>query len=293
LNGGLPWPREFAAARRKEREWLSSVRALHKLLPGYRAMRARAAAILIGSLATWEQMSSRYRDKCVYMPENGIDPARFPTSAEPFHGLPLRVAFVGRLVPYKGADMLIEAAADLVRAGKVELEILGDGPERHDLEALVRCLGLGSRVAFAGWVGHTDLHSRLSRSHVLGFPSIREFGGGVVLEAMALGVVPIVVDYGGPAELITPETGFTVPLGSHAEIVRGLRAHLEDLVEHPRQIAPKSAAARSRAMEFSWTRKASCLIEVYRWVLGQRPEKPAFDAASNGQAPTRTRVRLP
>ena len=75
LNGGVAWPRGFDGARRKEKEWLSYLRAAHKLLPGYRSTRKNAAAILIGSRDTWNQMPQAYREKCVYMPENGIDPS--------------------------------------------------------------------------------------------------------------------------------------------------------------------------------------------------------------------------
>jgi len=59
-----------------------------------------------------------------------------------------------------------------------------------------------------GWVNHLEIPRRLAAADVFGFPSIREFGGAVVLEAMAQGCVPLIVNYGGPAELATRETGF-------------------------------------------------------------------------------------
>jgi glycosyltransferase involved in cell wall biosynthesis len=277
LNGGLPWPAAFRGARRREREWLSRFRGLYRLLPGYRATRRAAAAILLGSHATLDQMAPRYRDKCIYLPENGIDPARFDRTAAPFAGPPLRVAFVGRLVPYKGADMLLEAAAGLVRAGSLRVDVLGDGPERQPLEALAARLGIAGGVTFAGWVDHALLQEWLCRSQILGFPSIREFGGGVVLEAMALGLVPVVVDYGGPAELVADGAGIRVPLGTRADIVAALRAELERLVADPDAIAPMSERARARALQkFSWTAKASQVLEVYRWVLGENRTKPDF-----------------
>ncbi|MFG0248152.1 MAG: glycosyltransferase family 1 protein, partial [Phycisphaeraceae bacterium JB051] len=52
LNGGLPWPKGFDGARRKEKEWLSYVRNAYKMLPGYRSMRKHASAMIIGSRAT-------------------------------------------------------------------------------------------------------------------------------------------------------------------------------------------------------------------------------------------------
>jgi len=59
LNGGVPWPREFSQARRQEKEWLSYVRDVYRLLPGYRSMRENAAAIIVGSGATWKQLGER------------------------------------------------------------------------------------------------------------------------------------------------------------------------------------------------------------------------------------------
>jgi glycosyltransferase involved in cell wall biosynthesis len=128
INGGVPWPKEFRDAMYREGEWLSHVRGAYKLLPGYRATRRSAKGLIVGSVSVWDQMQG-YRDRCVYIPENAIDPSRF-TIAEPASSKgPLRVAFVGRLVPYKGADILIDAVAPLVRAGRVVVEIIGDGPD--------------------------------------------------------------------------------------------------------------------------------------------------------------------
>src|SRR5579859_2219659 len=56
LNGGVPWPRGFDAARRREREWLSYVRGAYRLLPGYRSTLRDAAALIIGSRDTWQQV---------------------------------------------------------------------------------------------------------------------------------------------------------------------------------------------------------------------------------------------
>jgi glycosyltransferase involved in cell wall biosynthesis len=112
---------------------------------------------------------------------------------------------------------------------------------------------------------------------VLGFPSVREFGGTVVLEAMALGLVPIVVDYGGPGELATHDTGIKVPLGARAEIVRGFRTALERIAADPYRLRDLSIRARARALgQFSWAKKAEQVVEVYRWVVGERGTKPDF-----------------
>jgi glycosyltransferase involved in cell wall biosynthesis len=275
LNGGVPWPKGFSHALRAEREWLTYVREAYKLLPGYGITRRCASAIITGSRDTRSQIADRYQPKTVYILENAVDPARFTRKKAGPVTLPLKVAFVGRFTLYKGADMLLEAAAPLVRAGRVKLELIGDGMQAASLRALAAREGLPETI-FAGWIKHEKLQERLGESDVLAFPSIREFGGAVVLEAMALGLVPVVVNYGGPAELVTPSTGVLLPMGSRDEIVASLRAVLQRLSDEPDQIRAMGARARERVMtNFTWDAKAGQVLEVYRWVLGQRA-KPEF-----------------
>jgi len=276
VNGGLPWPKEFGGLRVKEREWLSYVRDVYKLLPGYHSTRRNASAIIVGSEATAEQLPVMYQHKAVYIPENAIDPSRFAIQASGEITLPLKIAFVGRLTPYKGADMLIDAVAPLARQGKVALSIVGDGPDMPALREQVQREGISISTEFTGWVKHEELQSRLVHFHVFGFPSVREFGGAVVLEAMALGLVPVVVDYGGPRELVSPKTGFAVPIGTRDEIICRLRRVLEQLIANPSVIGPMGRRARARVLRsFTWSTKAEQVAEVYRWVLNQR-HKPDF-----------------
>ena len=277
LNGGVPWPRGYETVRRSEKERLSPVRDAHRLLPGYRGTRRHAAAIVAGSLDALAQVPARYRSKCVYIAENAIDPDRFTRPRSEPAARPLRVAFVGRLVPYKGADMLLEAASPFLRAGTLTLDIIGDGPQLPHLRAQAQALGVSAAVRLDGWVEHRVLQDRLVQSSVFALPSIREFGGGAVLEAMVLGLLPIVVDYGGPGELVTDETGIRIPMAPRAGVVSAFRSALGALVEHPESIGPRAARARERVLRlFTWDVKAQQTLEVYRWVTGARATRPDF-----------------
>lgn len=277
INGGVPWPKAFDSVRRAEREWLTYVRSAYKLLPGYRATRALASAVIVGSEDTYRLESDRWRSKMVYCPENAIDPERFPRPEPGEIALPLRCAFIGRLVPYKGADMLIEAASDLARAGQIEVDVFGDGPEMDRLKGMVSERSLGERIRLRGWVKHEDLQAELKRSHLFTFPSIREFGGGVVLEAMACGLVPMVVGYGGPNELVTDRTGYRIPIGTREAIVSGFRQMLERAVGEVDRLGVMSEACVERVhRHFTWDAKARQTLEVYRWVTGERADKPDF-----------------
>ncbi len=277
LNGGVPWPKEFAGLRKAEKEWMSHFRDAYKLMPGFHATRRHASAIIVAARAAWAEMPAQYLPKCVYLPENAIDVERFPRREPPAPRQPLSVAFIGRLVPMKGADMLIEAAAPLVREGKLALNIIGDGPEMPRLKQMAAEQQIAGRVSFHGWVDHTQMADVLGRSQIFGFPSVHEFGGGVVLEAMALGLVPVVMNYGGPGELVPPGMGFALPMASRTELVRSLHDCLAKLVVSPDQVRTMGQRAQDYVYRnFTWDAKAQQALEVYRWALGQQKNKPDF-----------------
>jgi glycosyltransferase involved in cell wall biosynthesis len=292
INGGLPWPAQFPELRRAEQEWLAYVRGLYRLVPGYAATRRNAAAILAGSMETLRQLPAACRAKTIYLPENAIDPARFPRPRrDPQRELSLQALFIGRLVPYKGCDMAIRAAAPALRQGRLRLTVVGDGPERPTLEALARREGVAEKVHFTGQAAPAEVHRHYAVSDLLLFPSVREFGGGVVLEAMTSGVVPLVVDYGGPGELVTETTGIKVPLAERDAIVRGLHAGLEQVLAAPACRATMAAAGQQRVDDlFTWQKKAAQISAVYAWSTGETCAKPHFAFSGEGtDEPSRTR----
>jgi glycosyltransferase involved in cell wall biosynthesis len=254
-------------------------------MPHQRATRRHAAAVIVGSRDTLAQEPRNRRHKYVYIPENAIDPARFTKHRTHQATRPLRLVHVGRLVPYKGADMLLEAAAPLIRDRAVSVDLIGEGPHRPELERIIQHLGIQDGAVLRGQVPHEQLQDELIQYDVLAFPSIREFGGAVVLEAMSLGLVPIIVDYAGPAELVDEHTGFKVPIGPREQIVAGFRDRIQRLVDDPASIEAIGPRCRQRVFDyFTWQAKAEQTYETWRWVTGRRPDKPDFGMPLGGPA---------
>ncbi len=268
INGGLAWPKNFGQRQLAEREFLSPLRSLFKLLPGYRSTLRHSAAILAGARHIYEGLPSAIADKRIYLPENAVDTARLGRPRDRKASAPLRVAFIGRLVPLKAVDVLIEAAREFQARGKLELLIVGDGPERTRLEAMVAAFGTGETTRFAGWTPHVEAMDLLKDCDALVLPSVREFGGGVALEAMALGVAPIVADYGGPAELVSDGCGARIPFHDPASLRAGLQRALAQVVANPQLLDQWGAAARQRALaQFTWEAKADQIAEIYDAIL--------------------------
>lgn len=276
LNGGLPWPDGYGDVRRAEGEWTSYLRGVVRLVPGLTALRANADALLLGSRDMMMRNPAQFAAQAIYLPENGIDPRRFSVERQRVPGLPLTILYLGRLVPFKGPDLVVAAAVDLLRDGRARLRIVGSGPMREGLDAQVARLGLAHTVTFVGDVDHRQVQRELADADLMCSPSIREFGGAAVMEAMYMGAVPVVVDYGGPPEYATPDCGFVLPIGDRQTITTALRDVLTRVAADPAQLQAMSDAGRRRARAlFEWDAKARMLERVYRWVLGER-SKPDF-----------------
>jgi glycosyltransferase involved in cell wall biosynthesis len=268
LNGGVPWPKAFVNRQHAEREWLSHVRWLYKLMPYYRSTRRYSAAIIAGSKYTYGEFPHWAKEKCVYIPENGVDLERFKNPRTHSACLPLKGAFVGRLVPYKGADMLLAAAAKFLKEGQLELHIIGDGPQRALLETMVEQLKISGSVRFHGWVPHLKVQETLRTCDFLALPSIREFGGGVVVESMALGVAPIVADYAGPSELVDDNIGIRVGFHDEQSLIEGMGDAFSLVIHSPHILDTLGAAGREKVLEkLTWEAKSRQIIAVYDAVL--------------------------
>lgn len=99
-------------------------------------------------------------------------------------------------------------------------------------------------------------------------PSIREFGGGVVVESMALGVPPIVADYGGPSDLVDENIGIRVAFQDKKSLIQGMRQAIGDVIRTPRILEELGAAGLIKVQEkLTWQAKASQIVAVYQGVL--------------------------
>lgn len=276
LNGGLKWPREYHGELRREREWLTHLREAYRLLPYYRSTYKRSAAILAAFEHTIADLPASARGRAIDFPEVGYDPANFHY-AERAPADVVTFLFAGRLVPYKCADVVVEAMARRPSLRRHRLLVVGDGPERPALEAIIARHGLQDCVQLLGWKTQAEVGRLLRTADVFAFPSIRELGAGVVVEAMACGLACLVVDYGGPGGLVRSGCGRKVPLQSKDAMIETFAAAMESMAADPAGVrAMGRAASEFVDREYSWARKAAKLRDVYEWVLGARSTKPTF-----------------
>ncbi|MCC7537340.1 MAG: glycosyltransferase, partial [Deltaproteobacteria bacterium] len=150
-------------------------------------------------------------------------------AAEPRDGLPERFLLAaGRLEHQKGFDVLVRAFSETRARHETQLVILGEGPERRSLEALVRDCGLTGRVSMPGFVDNP--WSYMARAQAFVLPSRWEGFGNVVVEAMACGTPVIVTDCDyGPREVVRHGvSGLVVRSEDAGELARSIDLVCED-----------------------------------------------------------------
>ena len=271
VNGGVPFPKGFQAVARKEFAHFNFLRMFTRMIPGYTATYKKADRVLSGSAYTLRMLQELFlleNQQIELFHENGIM-KNFIGTPKKISGNTLNMVFVGRLVAYKGADMAIEALSRLDQKirSRVQLTIVGDGSERENLEKLTRDLGVQETVHFTGWVTQEETLAYYKAADLFCFPSIREFGGAVALEAMACGLPCIVPDHAGLGEYVTKKTGFKIKPDSREYLVAGFTEKIGLLLENKQLIEEMSAHAIARVKEYEWNEKARRMVGIYRELI--------------------------
>ncbi|WP_448206186.1 glycosyltransferase family 4 protein [Azospirillum sp. sgz302134] len=191
---------------------------------------------------------------------------------------PVRLLFLGRLIPLKGIDVLLDAlASDVCRGKPWHLTIAGDG----DLETYrgqATALGLGDRVRFTGWLDQQGCGRELVKAHVLVQPSLFEGLPMSVLEAMANGLTIVATPVGSVGDAIADgETGLLVPPGDRAALAEAL-ARVIDGADLRRRLGDGARARFEKQFDIAVYRER--IIEIYRrnarvWLDGAMPAAPA------------------
>ncbi len=205
-------------------------------------------------------------DKVAVIP-NGIDLPE-PAPAEP---IPPRTQFaashekllfhIGRIVPEKGAGVLLEAMPHLLRRHDLRLVIAGTGPYRSELERRAWELGIAGRVRFAGYVPDSTARALYMYADAAVVPSTYEPFGIVALEAMAGGAPLVASDVGGLADIVVHGENGLKALPGH---VQSLTEQIDRLLTD-RELADRLAATALRQVRerYSWQGVARSTLEFY------------------------------
>lgn len=204
-----------------------------------------SSVIICNSVATQIYISERFKVKKEKLQVilNGVPFQK----KDPLAGPPEKdtLLFIGRLWDIKSVETILEALKIVLESHKdTTLFILGDGPQREELENLSKALEISQAVHFMGYV--TDVNPYLVKSTLMIVPSIRESLGNVVIEAAFQGVPSIGSRVDGLSEVIVDhETGRLVE-PRHPAKNKGLPKYVVDVMNHkltvPKRLDPEELA---------------------------------------------------
>jgi len=194
---------------------------------------------------------------------------------------PARLAFVGRLVPKKGLEHLLDALHELSRTPvPFSAEIVGHGPLADELAARAQALHLQDYVHFTGAVPHESLARHYQAAAIAAFPFVeaadgdQEGFGLVMVEAMGCGCAVIASDLPAVRDVIRKgETGILVPPGDPHALALAIR----EALEQPQRM--RAIAERGRGYA----------LEHFDWSVTRRKFEALYRSLISGQTKTRNR----
>jgi 1,2-diacylglycerol 3-alpha-glucosyltransferase len=167
---------------------------------------------------------------------------------------------VGRLAPEKNWPLLLQATALVLKDHpQFRLVLIGDGPERKNLETLSKELGIRKRVTFLGSIAFAGIPDHMKAANLFGFASVTETQGLATLEAMAAGLPVVAVNGSGTRDILRHgQQGYLVDNDAEA-----MAAAIKRLLDNPDRMQRFAEAALKRAQAFDITLLTDKLLDVY------------------------------
>ena len=274
VGGGLSSPRSFEADE-SSTPWFVNLRRLDRHRqrwdPLLRRTFGEADCILGIAAYVEEQLAPISPRRFEVVPDTALDLLPDPIERSGRRG-PLRLLFVGRLVRTKGVRDAIKAMA-LMPELPVRLDIVGEGPQRAACETLITQAGLAGRVTLHGWHGRADVARFYREADIFVFPSYREPGGTVVMEAMGFSLPLIVVDRGGPGSNTTNDCAIKLPVTTPQALAHDIADAIRRLAaDEPLRLKMGAAARMHVAQTGLWSAKLDRMDTIYAEIMQGRPE---------------------
>ena len=186
---------------------------------------------------------------------------------------PINFSWSGRLVDHKGFELLIRGLESLHRRYEVSLNDLqivvsGKGEEKDYYQSEIEKFGLQDYFDFKGWLSYDEMEAQWQAADALIFTSMRETTGMALQEAMMRGVPPIVVDHGGPKEMVTPEVGIKIAVAPLEVMADQLADAMHTFISDEMVRKEMGRKVHLRAKEhYSWQAVGEQMNDVYQSVV--------------------------
>lgn len=246
---------------------------------------AKAASTIISATSRCQQDLLRARGiRTERELETGLDCPIGPPRAARDSTQTFRVLAAGRLEPWKGLPLLIQAVAALPTRVPIRVRVLGDGSQRDAWKRLAERKLVADRFEFVPWPSYRDTLTHYRWADALAFTSLRDTSGTGLLESLASGAPIIGLDHQGAADVMTDKCAIRVPVDSPRRVVDAFADAITRLSDDPALWLRLSRGAQQRAGDFDWDSRAERTNELYARVIreGAAATQTATSSSARG-----------
>lgn len=230
----------------------------------------KAKVILVCNKEAFEALPKKWQAKAEFFPVNGILEEDFNLPVSKNIQGEFSVITAGKFIKIKNFSLAIKAFKIFSdKFPRSQFIIVGDGPEFLNFKNITENLGIIQKVIFKKWMAREALLAEIANSDIFIFPSLRDGGGQVVIEAMSQGKPIICFDIAGPGFHIDESCGIKIKPESRERAVNDMAEALEKLYLNKKLREELGRKARQKAeSEYSWEKLGQKMQKIYNKILG-------------------------
>ena len=220
----------------------------------------RVKKILVCNKEAYNALKKNWREKAEFFPVNGISKEDLSVRGYERVNGRFKIITAGKLLKIKSFDLAIKTFEIFNKKfPESEFIIVGDGPELEKLKKLA-----GGRVKFEKWMLRKKLLEEIAESDVFLFPSLRDGGGQVVVEAMAQGKPVICFDISGPGFHVDENCGIKIKPDNSEQAIKDMASALEKLyVEEKLRLKLGEGAKKKVENFYNWDKLGERMQKIY------------------------------
>lgn len=224
---------------------------------------AHCDVFLTATTETQDSFREVWGKDSILLPENGIV-SDVRLNERKFHDIKkIKLISIGSIDGRKNVRLLLEVLRLLPCKDKIDLHIVGDGPEKGWLENFSKENGLSDVITWHGRKEHEEVLELLNKSHLHIITSLNEGNPTTIWEAMSTGVPTLTLDHCGMHDTICEECGFKVDISSYDQVIADIVTVLNRCIDHPEILREKALGAVSCARKYLWKSREELFLKCY------------------------------
>ncbi|MEO0229292.1 MAG: glycosyltransferase [candidate division WOR-3 bacterium] len=235
----------------------------------------KALWIYVRTIETMNLIPAKFRKKVSVFMETAFDSSSLTCNSNISKDLTSKstITFitVGRILWHKGIELSLHFLKEFSTAFpnfNWEYHIVGNGPEKKRIIRIAKKLGIYEKIKFLGEVPRYRVFEFLKKADFFLLLSFKEGGAWALIEAMACGVIPVVVDAGGLSDIVEESCGIKLYSLDPNELIKGLVNKIGSVLQNPILMQSMRARAVEKVTnDLTWEKRLDLILEVLRDVL--------------------------